>query len=119
MAAGDGVVLERRQVDIGQRLEQLRGPRALDGDERRAQRRVVEGGVVAREPLAQRGRDGFAIGRVGHDHEALTGDAVDDQVVDDAAVVGADHRVVRAAFGQARRVADDRRREAAAPRRRR
>ena len=63
---------------------------------------------MAREPLAQRVRDRLAVGRVGHDQEALVGDAVDDQVVDDPAVVGADHAVVRAAVGEPRRVADQR-----------
>ena len=47
--------------------------------------------------------------RVGHDHEPLLGEAVHDQVVEDAAVGGADHRVVRAADGQRRRVRDERR----------
>ncbi len=55
---------------------------------------------MAGQPLAQRLRDGLAIGGVGHDHEALGGHAVDDQVVDDAAVGGADHAVVGAPLGQ-------------------
>ena len=114
VALGDGVVLERGQVDVRQRPEQLRRTRALDGDERRPQRSIVERRVVAGQPLAQLVDDDLAVRRVGHDHEAVRGDAVDDQVVDDPAVGRADHAVVRATLGQPRRIADERSGEARA-----
>jgi hypothetical protein len=56
--------------------------------------------------------DTFAIGGVGHDEEALVGEAIDDQVVDDAAVGGTHHRVVGAPVGQAARIGHQRPRQA-------
>ena len=61
MALGDGVVAQAAQVHVGQRLEQLRGARTLDGDERGAQRGVVDGGVVAGEAGVQLARDLLAV----------------------------------------------------------
>ena len=45
---------------------------------------------------------------VGDDHEPVLGEAIDDQVVDDAAVGRTDHRVVGAPDGERRRVRDQR-----------
>ena len=71
VAFGDGVVLEPGEVNVRQRPEQLCRARALDGHQRGAQRGVVKGRVVAGQALAQLRHDDLAVGRIGHDHEAV------------------------------------------------
>ncbi len=114
MSLGDRVVAQAGELDVSQRSEDLGRARALNGDQRSPQRSVVERRVMAHEAFAQCGRDRFPVRRVGHDHEALVGDPIDDQVVDDPAVIGADHAVLRAAHGEPGRVTDQRGGEAGA-----
>ena len=59
------------------------------------------------EPLRQRVRDGSRVRGVGDDHEPVLGQAVDDEVVEDPAVRGADHRVVGTPDRERGRVADE------------
>ena len=59
------------------------------------------------QPLGQGVRDDRGVARVGHDHEPVLGQPIDDEVVDDPAVGGTDHRVVRPPDGERRRVRDD------------
>ena len=82
-ALGDRVVAERVEVDVGQRREDLDRARALDRDERRRERPVVEDRPEAREPLGQRVAHDLGVAGVGDDEEALRPEPVDDQVVDD------------------------------------
>ncbi len=108
---GGGVVAQRRQVDVGQRPEDLGRARTLDGQQAGRQRPVVEDRLEALESLGEGVGDDRRVAGVGDDQEAVLAEAVDDQVVDDPAVGRADHRVVGATDGQARRVGDERRRE--------
>ena len=105
VSLGDRVVLERGKVHVGQGSEQLGRARTLDGDQRRAQRCVIHGRVVTAQPFAERLDDRHSVRGVGHDHEAVVGDAIDDEVVDDPAVVRDDHAVVGSA---GRRAGSDR-----------
>ena len=108
---GGGVVAQRRQVDVGQRPEDLGGAWTLDGQQPGRQRPVVEDRLEALESLGEGVGDDRGVAGVGDDQEAVLAQAIDDQVVDDPAVGGAHHRVVGATDGQARRVGDERRRE--------
>ena len=107
-ALGDPVVADRRQVELRQRSEDVERARPLDRDEPGREGAVVEDGAEALEPLGERVRHDPRVRRVGDDHEPVLGQAVDDQVVEDPAVGGADHRVVRPAHGEGRRVGHER-----------
>ncbi len=107
-ALGGRVVAQAGQVDVGQRGEDLDRARALDGEQAGRQRSVVEDGLEALQPLGQRVRHDGRIARVGDDQEARLAQAVDDEVVDDPAVGRADHRVLGAPDGQARRIGHER-----------
>ena len=98
----------RREVEVGERPEDVEAARALDRDEAGRERAVVEDRLEAVEPLGERVRHDLRVRGVRDDHEPVLGQAVHDEVVDDPAVRGADHRVVRAADGERRRVADER-----------
>ena len=78
---------------------------SLDRQQAGGQRAVVEDRPRAVEPLGQRVRHDRGVARVGDDEEARLAEPVDDEVVDDPAVVGADHRIVGAPDREARRVA--------------
>ena len=106
-ALGRRVVAQAGQVDVGQRGEDLDRPRALDGEQAGRQRSIVEDGLEALEALGQRVRHDGRVARVGDDQEAGLAEAVDDEVVDDPAVGRADHRVLGAPDGQARRIGDE------------
>ena len=110
-ALGGGVVAQAGQVDVGQRGEDLDRPRALDGKQAGRQRPVVEDRLEALEAFGQRVRHDRRVARVGDDQEAGLAEAVDDQVVDDPAVGRADHRVLGAPDGQARRIGHERGRQ--------
>ena len=115
---GDAVVAQRapgRHRYAAARTSTERGP--WIGDEAGRERLVVEHGPRTVEPLGQRIGHDLRIRRVGDDHEPVLGEPVDDQVVEDAAVGRADHRVVGAADRERRRVRHER--AAQAPRRRR
>ncbi len=107
-AFGDGVVAQTVQGDVGQRSQHGGSQRSLDGHERGRQGAVVEDGAAAGQPFGQRIADGRGVGGVGDDQEPLGTEAVDDQVVDDAAVGCADHRILGPAYRQRRRIADQR-----------
>ena len=96
LALRDGVVAQGRQVDPGQRGEDRDGPRPLDGQQAGRERAVVEDRPEAGQALGERIRDDGRIAGVGDDQEPLLGQAIDDEVVDDAAVGRHDHRVVGA-----------------------
>ena len=51
VALGDRVVAQRAEVDVGQRRAGACCARALDGDQRGAQRRVVNGRIVCRRDV--------------------------------------------------------------------
>ena len=91
----------------GRRTSRLRGP--WIADEARRERMVVEDGARARQPFGQGVGDDGRVARVGHDHEPVVGEAIDDEVVEDPAVGGHDHRVLGPADRQARWGADQRR----------
>ncbi len=59
------------------------------------------------DPLGEQVADQGSVAGVGHDQEPLLGQAVDDQVIEDPAVRGADHRVVGPADREAGRLRDD------------
>ena len=106
-----GVVAQRRQVDIGQRPEDLGGQRALDSQQSGRERAIVEDGLEPFEPGGECVGHDRRVARVGDDQEALLAEPVDDEVVDDPAVGGADHRVLGATDGQGGRIRDQRRGE--------
>ncbi len=110
--AGDGrrvagVILHRTQISVGQRSEDLRRVRALKGDQRILVGPVRDLGTRA-GPVGQRLDDDIGVGGVGDDKELAVGKPVDDQVVEDSAVRGADHRVPGAAGCQRGGLADQR-----------
>ena len=104
---GDPVVADPGEVEVGQRGEDLHRPGTLDGDERGGQRAVVEDRPERLDPLGEQVADERGVARVGDDEEALLGEPVDDQVVEDPAVRGADHRILGPADGQPGRLRDD------------
>ena len=88
--------------------EDLRRPRALRGDERRS-RRERSSRVASKPPASsarRRRTTDLVVRGVADDQEAASSDAIDDQVVDDAAVRVAEHRVLRLARLERRRVGD-------------
>ena len=98
----DRVVAQIGDRNVRQRRQDRQRQRALDGHQGGRQGAVVQDDVEAldafREGVAHRRR----VRGVGDDHEPLLAEAIDDQVVEDAAVREADHRVVRAAHFEAR-----------------
>ena len=98
MHAGRQLGPRRARATIGARL----GP--LDGEHRVVVDRVpnldVEVGGVGREPLVV----GLVVGGVRHRQIAVIGEAVGEQVVEDAAVLTAEDRVLGAAHLQPRDV---------------
>ena len=112
VALGDPVVADRargRGSVSGPRISIERGPWTATRPV--ARERSSRTAREAVEPLGQRVRDDPRVRRVGDDHEPVLGEAVDDQVVDDPAVRGADHRVVGTPDGERRRIGDQRRRQ--------
>jgi hypothetical protein len=101
-----GVVLHPGQVGVGQRGQDALGARALQGDQGVVGGAVRDRGVLPPGPLGQRLAHGRGVGGV-RDHEELAGGhPVDDQVVDDPAVRGADHGVTGPAGRQRGRLPD-------------
>ena len=91
----------------GARISTARGP--WIADERRRQRAVVEDRLEASEPLGERvADDAGALPALATTRKRSSAEAVDDQVVEDPAVRGDDHRVVGAAVGERRRVGHER-----------
>ena len=99
-----GVGPEGGEVDVGERGQHVGGTRALHGDERRLERRIVELGRPTSEPLAQLVRHDRRVARVRDHEERLVTGPVDDEVVDDAPVRRADERVLGAADVEPSRV---------------
>ncbi len=91
------VVLQPVQVGVGDRLQDVRGGGALDGEQRVRVPVVTHLGVEAGDALGEGVQDGLGVARVGDDHVLGLAQAVDDQVVQDAAVLGDDHGVAGAA----------------------
>ncbi len=92
----DPVVVDRSQVEVGERGQDPRRLGTLDGDEGGRQRPVVEDCATGREALGEGVGDDGRVGRVGDDEEPILRQAIDDEVVEDPAVGSTDHRVVRA-----------------------
>ena len=103
-----GVVPDPVQRDAGQWPEDARRGRPLDGDQRIAGRLVGDLRVVGGRPLGERGQHHPGVGRVRHHQELLVGQPVHDEVVQDAAVGRADHRVPGAAGRHRGQVTDQR-----------
>ena len=112
LPAGDGrriagVILHRTKIGVGQRSQDRRRVRALNGDQRILVGPVRDLGTRA-GPLGQRLGDDVGVGRVGDDKELGVGKPVDDEVVEDPAVRCADHRVPGTAGRQRGGLADQR-----------
>ena len=108
LALRDGVVAERPEVDSSQRTQRVDRSRPLDRDQSHGERPVVEDRGRAAQALRQGVRHDGRVAGVGDDEEPLVGQAVDDEVVDDAAVRGADHRVVGSTDREGWRIRDER-----------
>ena len=123
VALGDRVVAERGEVDVGQRREDLDATAGPGSAHRRGgQRAVVEDRPEpARSARPAASLTSGALPALATTRKRSSAEPVDDQVVEDPAVGGADHRVVGAADGERRRVRDERarpgRRPPPAPRR--
>ena len=104
----DPVVAQRAQVHVRVRREHVHRARALDRDQGSRQRAVVEDRLEAGQPLGERVRDDERVRRVGNDEEAGLAEAVDDEVVEDAAVGCGDHRVLGASVLERGRIGDER-----------
>ena len=98
---GDGVVLEILDVGVGQRPQDSGCDRALDGNESPALGDVVDEGVDGGAALGQCWDHARHVRGVGNDQVPALGEAVDHQIVDDAAVWCADHRVAGTAHTDA------------------
>ena len=90
----DGVVAEPVHGYIREGSEHAGRPRALDRDETHRQGPVVQDRPTALQSLGQGIAHGDSVAGVGHDHESLLAEPVDDEVVEDAALGEEDHRVV-------------------------
>ena len=102
-----GVVGQGGGVVAKQRLQHLERTRALDRNQR--ERFRIVGQLYVEVALAglKRGPHGGGVRGVGHDHEVVLAEAVGDQVVQDAAVLGDDHGVLRLAVFQRGEVGDE------------
>ena len=78
-------------VSMPAREQHRRGFRSLDGKEDAVERRDDDVEILGE--LSQMRLVGGRIAGVGHDHEALRREPRDDQVVDDAGLVGQQERV--------------------------
>ncbi len=94
---GEPPELAERQ--LGERLQRVLGPRALEGDEPRL-RRGVDHVAPADDVLEEPGAVLLQRRRVDHDQVVVGGDPVDDEVVDDAAGRQAGDRVERPPVGE-------------------
>lgn len=103
-----GVVLQAVQIGVGERREDARGLGALHGEQRVGVPVVAHLGVEPGRPLGQRVQDDLGVGGVGDDHVLGLFEPIDDQVVQDAAVLAADHGVARPARLHGADVADQR-----------
>ncbi len=91
----------RRQRRVGDRLDDLARQRTLHGDHRPIVDRV--GDLDVGKPLGvihEPGEVALVVGRVGHRQVAVAVEAVGEQVVQHAAVLAAQHAVLRAANGE-------------------
>jgi hypothetical protein len=82
---------------VGQRLHELAGERTLDGEHRVAIRDVGDIDVEVADVRPQPGDVGLVVGGVRDGQEAVGRQAVGEQVVEHAAVLVAQQRVLRAA----------------------
>ena len=88
----------RRQLALEQRRGHDRpGVRALDREHRPVGERVADLGVEAVGVLAEPGEVPLVVGGVGDGQVALVAEPVGEEVVEDAAVLAAEHRVLGAA----------------------
>ncbi len=102
------VVLEGGQVGVGELGQDAVGLGALDGEQRVGVAVVADDGVEAGRALGQGVQHHLGVGGVG-DHQVLVlRGAVDDQVVQDAAVLAADHGVAGAQHAERGDEADQR-----------
>lgn len=102
------VVLQAVEIGVGEGLQNPRRLGALDGDQRVGVPVVADDRVEAVGPLDEGVEDDLCVACVGHHQVFGLGQPVDDQVVEDAAVGPADHRVAGAAHGDGPDVADQR-----------
>ena len=86
----------------------MAGDSALDGDQRIVIRPVKDGGLATFGPRGELGGDGRRVRGVRDDQEVVGAKPVDDQVVDDAAVLVGDHRVPGPAGADSGDLADER-----------
>ena len=100
----DGLLL----VVLDERDEDLRGLGALDGDHGNVAGLGLEVHVKAVRALVESLPDDVDVRRVGDDEELRLAQAVGDEVVEDAAVFGDDHRVLRLAHRERGEVRDKR-----------
>ena len=98
-ADGEVVVLDRREVDVGERLQDLRGLRPLQREQRDVVAHVLDARLEPVEVLADVREVLRGVRRV-HDHHEVVGEAVDEAVVLERAAVVEDRRVVRLADGE-------------------
>ena len=87
----------RRQLDPEGAGEDGAGVRALDGEHRVAVGDVADDDVEPAAPAAEPGEVGLVVGGVGDDQVAVAAEPVGEEVVDDAAVLLAEARVLGAA----------------------
>ena len=104
----DRVVLQLRYLEVGELRDDRGSGGSLDGDQRPVLRGVPQLGVEALDPLPEGVEDGGHVAGVGDDQEPLLGEPVDDQVVEDAAALVAQHRVPRPADSDPRWSPDER-----------
>src|SRR5699024_10377100 len=83
-------------------VQDLLADRALHGDQRRAVRGVVDRGLEALRARGELGGVDLGVDGVGDDQEVLRAQAVGDDVVDHAAVLGQQQRVLRPPHGHRR-----------------
>ncbi len=95
--ADDGDPHPRRQLDAERRGDDRARVRALDGEHRVAVGDVADGDVVAAAPAPEPGEVRVVVGRVGDEQVAVAAEPVGEEVVEDAAALVAQARVLGAA----------------------
>jgi len=90
-------VHSRRQLDVEGAGQHGAGVRALDGEHRVAVGDVADDHVEAATPAAEPGEVGLVVGGVGDDQVAVAAEPVGEEVVEDAAVLLTEARVLGAA----------------------
>ncbi len=87
----------RRQVETQRGSDDPAGVRPLDGEHRVAVGHIAHRDVEVAAPTAQPGKVGGVVGRVGDDEVAVAAEPVGEEVVEHAAVLGAEAGVLGAA----------------------